>query len=199
MRLFRRKESLEVEQQQEDVVTGPLVCDVHGVRGIFSEEKFFRNVLKVSFYLLVFRLGYTFVIAGFLGESWSVRYAYGWLPIMGFNSPPEVFADLNSYALLAMAATEFLIFVCVLFKRRHNIHYHFWAWYAGIMMTGVQYAALLFLGSQLQFGINDDLWLPLIAMGLVATALVYFFKERVYCHSEEYALFEEEVEQDKDK
>lgn len=192
MKLFHRKKSLEIEEACEDVAIGPLICDVHGVRGIFSEEKFFRNVLKVSFYLLVFRLGYTFAIAAYLGESWSVRYVNGWLPIMGFNSPPEVFADLNSYALLAMAATEFLIFITILFKRRHLIHYQFWAWYAGIMMTVVQYASLLFLSSKLQFGINDNLWLPLIALAFIATALVYFFKNSVYRRSEEYALFEED-------
>ncbi len=192
MRLFTKKKE-SVEQQETGVgVDGPLICDVHGVHGIFSEEKFFRGILKVSCYLLVLRLAYTFAIAAYLGESWNIRFAYGWLPIMGFNSPPEVFADLNSYALLAMASTEFIIFLRILFQRRHHIHYQFWAWYAGIMMTVVQYASLLYLSSKLQFGINDNLWLPLGGFAVISTALVYLFKRRVYLHAEEFTLAKDE-------
>ena len=160
------------------------VCSVHGAPGIFSPDKLLANLVRVSMYLLLFRILYTFLFASLMGQEWHVRYMWDFLPIIAFRSDPVMFATLNSYAVLAIAATDFLVFLIILFRKKRYIQYPFWAWYLGILMTGIQYATLLYLNKRINFGINESVWIPLTAIVVIATIIVFVAKKRVYRNAE---------------
>lgn len=166
------------------ITEGGMLCTVHGARGIFSPDLLLKNLVKVSLYLVLFRVIYTFLFAYLMGQEWHIRYIWEYIPIIAFKSDAIVFATLNSYAVLAIAVTDFLIFLTILFRKARYIQYPFWAWYLGILMTAIQYATLLWLNKKINFGIREDIWIPLSVLVIIATIIVFIAKNRVYRNAE---------------
>ncbi len=164
---------------QKNMRRDEMIEQVQG-KEVFSPDKLLLNLVRVSVYLLLFRIFYTFLFASLMGQDWHIRYMWDVIPIIAFSSDPLVFATLNAYAVLAIAATDFLVFLIVLLRKKRYTIYPFWAWYLGILMTGIQYATLLFLNRRLNFGIDEGVWLPLTAIAIAATLIVFVVKKSKY-------------------
>lgn len=143
---------------------------------LFSWDALFYHTFFVSLYLLVFRLFFTFLFAFIFVQQWHVEKAWGWFPIVAFNSDIDTFTKMNSYAIIVTGASVlcFFIFQCFAHYQQQR-KYKIYAWYFGVLMLLLQYAILIAINYRIRFSINKDLWVIFVGFIVIATIMFYLW------------------------
>ncbi|MFA5986422.1 MAG: hypothetical protein WC819_03680 [Parcubacteria group bacterium] len=142
----------------------------------FSWDILFYHAFFVSLYLLIFRLFFTFLFAFIFVQQWHVEKAWGWFPIVAFNSDIETFTKMNSYAIVLTSIAVLSLFIFQIFAHYQSQRmYKIYAWYLGVVMLLVQYAILIYINALVRFSISTDLWLIFVGIILFATFMLYLW------------------------
>jgi magnesium-transporting ATPase (P-type) len=109
-------------------------------------------------------------------QQWHVERAWGWFPIVAFNSDIETFTKMNSYAIVLTSVAVLSLFIFQVFAHYQSQRmYKIYAWYLGIVMLLVQYAILIYINALVRFSISTDLWLIFVSIILFATVILYLW------------------------
>lgn len=156
------------------------ICFKHGARHInFSYDRFFQDIVSVSFYLLLFRIFFAFFFAFIFAQQWHVEKVFGWLPIIAFNADASVFITMNSFAVFTAGTAVFAMFLYHVYSKKAFSVYKIWTWFIGVWMVLLQYGVLLYLDPRIHFGVRHDLWIPFIVYALLAVVVLRVIRARL--------------------
>ena len=144
-------------------------------------------MLQASIAILLSRVIFTFIFAWIFGQSWHIQRMWGILPVIVFNSDPEIFTKLNSYSMVSTGVILFMAFLIVAMKRKSLEIRDFLAklhlWYLGVVLTVIQYVIALWINKYVQFSINPQIGYPMVGLALVATLIYVYTIVQIRQHS----------------